>query len=173
MRRWEGRRSPRSVGYDYGQAGVYFVTVCTWGREAVLGEVVGGEVVLSAAGRAVEEAWETVPLRVAGVDADAFVVMPNPVHGIVVLGGDPEVPPETARPTLATVMRVFKSVSGIEGNRALGRGGQPFWQRSYHDRIVRNGRELEVIRRYIEENPGRWEMDVENPAGGAGDGGPS
>lgn len=121
MRRWEARRSPRLMGYNYGLAGAYFVTVCTWGREAVLGEVVGSEVGLSAAGRAVAAAWEAVPLRLTGVEIDAFVVMPNHVHGIVVLGGDPEVPLATVSPTLAVVMRVFKSVSGIEGNRALGR----------------------------------------------------
>ena len=157
------RRSPRLSGYDYSQAALYFVTVCTWAREPVLGEVVDGGVRLSPAGQATEAAWDTLPQRFPAVALDAFSVMPNHVHGIVVLGGDPDLPPDTT-PTLAAVMRAFKSVSGIAGNRALGRTGRPFWQRSYHDRIIRNPRELALIRRYIDDNPSRWETDADNPS---------
>ncbi len=164
MQNWHARRSPRLAGFDYGQFGQYFVTVCTWDRELLLGEVIASEVQVRQAGRAVLEAWEALPLRFPAVELDAFVVMPTHVHGILVLGGDPALSPGIALPHLAAVMRAFKSVSGIQGNRALGRTNQPFWQRSYHDRIVRNARELALIRQYIADNPARWETDVDNPS---------
>jgi putative transposase len=163
MRPWQARRSPRLAGFDYSQPGLYFVTICTWDREPLLGQVVASEVQLSQAGRAALEAWDALPLRFPAVDLDAFVVMPTHVHGILVLGGDPDLSPDIARPNLAAVMRAFKSISGIEGNRTLGRTNQPFWQRSYHDRIVRNARELALIRQYIADNPARWATDDDNP----------
>jgi putative transposase len=157
---WIGRRSPRLVGYDYGQPALYFVTICTWLREPVLGEVVDSSIRLSLAERSEEEVWQALPLRFQAIDLDAFVIMPDHVHGIIVLGTEPDVPPATAtakaKPTLSAVLRVFTSVSGIAGNRAIDRAGQPFWQRSFYDRIIRNERELTAIRRYIEDNPSRW-----------------
>ena len=157
------RRSPRLTGYDYAQAGVYFVTVCTWQWEPLLGSVVAARVSPTAAGCAAEQAWDDLPLRFPAVVLDAFVLMPDHVHGIIGLGGTADLPAGTRLPNLADVMRAFKSVSGIAGNRASERIGQPFWQRSYHDRIVRNDRELAMIRRYIEENPARREMESSLP----------
>jgi putative transposase len=78
------RRSLRLKGYDYAQAGAYFVTVCTKGKECLFGEVTAGVMVPNAAGRMVEAVW-TELTRYPGVDTDAFVVMPNHVHGIVLL----------------------------------------------------------------------------------------
>lgn len=164
MQPWHARRSPRLASFDYSQPGLYFVTVCTWGRELLLGEVVAGEMHVSQAGHAALEAWEALPLRFPALDLDAFVVMPNHVHGILVLGANPDQPPDIAPPSLAAVMRAFKSLSAIQANRALGRTNLPFWQRSYHDRIIRTPRELALIRQYIAHNPARWETDVENPS---------
>src|SRR5438093_11027198 len=79
------RRSIRLRDYDYTWAGMYFVTICTYERTCCLGAVVGGEAVLSDAGRIVERAWWHLPQRFPGVNVDAFVVMPNHVHGILVL----------------------------------------------------------------------------------------
>lgn len=61
-------------------------------------------------------------------------------------------------------MRAFKSISAIQGNTALGRANPPFWQRGYHDRVVRSDRELDQIRRYVSDNPARWETDIEIPS---------
>lgn len=113
---WVARRSPRLVGYDYGQAGLYLVTICTWNREPVLGEAGDFGVRLSAAGLAVEQAWAALPRRYPSVSLDTFVIMPDYIHGIVVLGGDPDLPPAIPMPTLSAVIRTFKSVSGIAGN---------------------------------------------------------
>src|SRR5262245_22003017 len=105
MRPWQARRSPRLSGFDYSQPGLYFVTVCTWRREPLLGEVVASDMHLSQAGRAALEAWDALPLRFPVVELDAFVFMPNHIHGILILGSNPDLSPAIARPSLAAVMR--------------------------------------------------------------------
>ena len=79
------RRSTSWRGYDYASFGAYFVTICTQGKVCLLGDVVGGEMGVNAAGEMVWRVWDEMPERYPGVEVDAFVVMPNHVHGIVVL----------------------------------------------------------------------------------------
>jgi putative transposase len=69
----------------------------------------------------------------------------------------------SSAPTLGEIMRAFKSISAIRINEILGRTGQAVWQRNYFERIVRRGKDLDKIRRYIAENPQRWGQDEENP----------
>lgn len=103
--------------------------------------------------------------------------MPNHVHGIIILCSTeesavgaglalPDLGAESSAPTLVDVVRAFKSVSAIEVNRMLGRSGQPLWQRSYYDRIIRDDEELRRYRRYVADNPLRWALDRENPGRG-------
>jgi len=81
------RRSVRLPGFDYAQAGAYFVTICTQERACLFGAAVDGQIRLNDAGRMVQATWEGLPEHYPGVDVDAFVVMPNHVHGIIVLVG--------------------------------------------------------------------------------------
>src|SRR3990172_159079 len=81
------RRSIRLRGYDYTQAGAYFVTICTQNRECVFSEVVEGQMLLNGPGQMVESVWRELPQHYPGVQVDAFVVMPNHLHGIIVLVG--------------------------------------------------------------------------------------
>jgi len=153
------RRSLRLRGYDYSQPGAYFVTTCTEDRECLFGDVVDGEMILSEAGRVVQETWESIPGRFQSAVLDAFVVMPNHLHAIILLTeteGD-------SRPALGDIIGAFKSISAIGVNRLLSREGNPLWQRSYHDRILRSQKELEDRRQYIADNPVRWAEDEENP----------
>lgn len=83
------RRSIRLKGYDYTQAGAYFVTIVTQGRECLFGELVDGVMQLNAAGWMIQSVWEEMPVFYPGVDKDEFVVMPNHIHGIIVLVGAP------------------------------------------------------------------------------------
>jgi REP element-mobilizing transposase RayT len=78
------RRSIRLKSCDYSQNGAYFFTVCVDERECLLGEALQGTVHLSNAGQLVLESWESLPNRFAGLEMDAFVVMPNHIHGLVV-----------------------------------------------------------------------------------------
>ena len=88
------RRSIRLRGYDYSQPGAYFVTICVQDRQCLFGEIVESEMRLNDAGRMVQTAWEELPRQYQGVATDEFVVMPNHVHGIIVLvGADPRVCP--------------------------------------------------------------------------------
>jgi hypothetical protein len=90
------RRSIRLPGYDYAQDGAYFVTVCLHGRECLFGDVRDGQMVLNEAGRTVWAVWETLPARFPSIDLDMFVVMPNHVHGIIVLRTDANEDPARA-----------------------------------------------------------------------------
>ena len=92
------RRSIRLRGYDYAEAGAYFVTIVAQGRGMLFGEVIDGLVRPSTAGLMVSSWWEDIPSRFPGVDLDAFVVMPNHFHGIVVLGTDPTIDVRDGRP---------------------------------------------------------------------------
>jgi putative transposase len=158
------RRSIRLQKYDYAQVGAYFVTFCVQDRECVLGEVTGDDVNLSDAGEMVAQVWDDLPSRFPGVELDAWVVMPNHVHAIVVIAGEvARQGAASSAPPLGQVMRTVKSVSAIACNRALDREGLPFWQRNYYERVIRDEEELNGIRRYIAENPTRWAEDPENP----------
>jgi putative transposase len=95
------RRSIRLKGYDYRQAGAYFVTVCTQDRSFLFGEMVHGEMRLNDAGKMVYDVWNELPAFYPGVQTDAFIVMPNHIHGIIILvGADPRVCPDAVPPCL-------------------------------------------------------------------------
>ena len=154
------RRSIRLQGFDYSQAGAYFITICTHNRALFLQAERVQEVVRSA--------WHDLPVRFPSVVLDEFVIMPNHVHGIIMLmgaaSGAPTDRAASGAPTLGRVVRAFKSVSAITANEALGRSGQPFWQRNYYEHVIRDEEELNVVRRYVRENPLRWSDDPDNPA---------
>jgi hypothetical protein len=80
------RRSIRLKGYDYSQAGAYFVTICAQNLECLFGEILDEEMALNDAGRMIETIWHELPEHYPGVGIDAFQVMPNHMHGIVIVG---------------------------------------------------------------------------------------
>jgi putative transposase len=81
------RRSIRLQGYDYAQAGVYFVTMCTQDRALMFGEVVAGQMRLSEFGGCAVRWWDDIPRHFPSVAVESFVVLPNHIHGIIVLAG--------------------------------------------------------------------------------------
>ena len=164
------RHSIRLRGYDYSQAGAYFVTVCVQRHECLFGDVANGKMRLNDAGRTAQTAGEGLPDHFPSVELDTFVVMPNHVHGIIVLVGAGLALPKRGAassapttPTLGNVMRAFKSISAINVNRLLSRSGQSLWQRNYYEHIIRDAESLDRIREYIVANPLRWALDRENP----------
>lgn len=144
------RKSPRIRAYDYASADAYLVTACTRVRACLFGRVEQDEMLLGPLGRVVQEAWKAIPDHYPTVALDVFVVMPNHLHGIVWLARAGHAPP------LPVVIASFKAAASRAAGEAL-------WQRSFHDRVVRNESELQAFRRYIAENPLRWAMDRENP----------
>ena len=168
------RRSIRLRGYDYRQTGAYFVTICAQSRECLFGDVIDRQVRENEIGAAARDEWlRSADIR-REIGLDAFVVMPNHLHGIVVIRhvgahGRAPLPPTTNRPprSLGSFVAGFKSAATRRINTIRGTPGLPVWQRNYYERIVRDDRELDAIRRYIEENPARWAEDPENPSVGA------
>ena len=157
-RRRFARRSTRLRGYDYARAGAYFITLNAQDRLPLFGTVRDGAVELSAIGQIVAEEWARTPELRPNVALDAFVVMPDHFHAIVVIRQrDPLASPvpqpgELRSParTLGAVVRGFKGA-------VVRRVGFPIWQRNYHDSIIRGGNGLFRVRRYIALNPARWE----------------
>ena len=141
-----------------------FVTACVRDRECLFGEVIDHAMRLNDAGRMVRDVWCALPERFPTLGVDAFVIMPNHVHGVIFLGMDPAPTTEPAiPPILGAIMGAFKSISAIRINRALGRTGRSLWQRNYYEHIIRNETALTRVRRYIEDNPSQWPSDPENP----------
>jgi len=163
------RRSIRLKGFDYRRAGAYFVTICTQHRACLFGDVVRGEVALTDAGAMVRRVWDELSGRYPGVETDAFVVMPNHVHGVVILTGEP------SGLSLADVVHRFKTLTTRLYTAGVRNLGWPafharLWLRNYYERVIRDRTSLERIREYIAHNPARWAEDPENPAvAGAGD----
>lgn len=155
------RRSIRLKGYDYSRTGTYFVTICTWQRECLLGTVHDGVVQLSEAGVVVQQCWDDLPRRFPGLTLDAFVAMPNHVHGILRIVR--KEPPHDDCVALGGVIRAFKSLAGVSINRVMGRSERRAWQRNYYEHIIWDEEALRCIRAYIRTNPQRWESDEDNP----------
>jgi REP element-mobilizing transposase RayT len=146
------RRSIRLQGFDYTQPGAYFVTICTHRRQPIFGWVREGAVGLNAVGAIVAEEWlRSAEIR-AEVDLDEYIVMPNHLHGIVVI----EKP-----------VGREQSYVGATGRSPLRRCGLELkvWQRNYYERVIRNDRELNAVRRNIQDNPRRWGQDPHHIAG--------
>jgi REP element-mobilizing transposase RayT len=152
------RKSTRLKEFDYASPGAYFITICVFQRECILGEIEDGKMVLSSAGESTLEIWYDLPSRFPTVELDAFVIMPNHVHGILCLTTNNS---ETL--TISIVLRAFKSLSARAINKELGRAERPAWQRGFWDHINHNEMELERIRTYIHNNPQSWFEDQENP----------
>ena len=183
------RRSIRLPGYDYSQPGAYFVTLVAEDRLNRFGEISDGEVRLNLAGQCAVSLWQGLPRHFA-IALDEWVVMPNHLHGIIVIGADfgkgeasgmhepatrPGNPPDASplrshnRPqgtipgSLGAIVQNYKSTSTRRINGLQGTPGAPVWQRNYYERIIRNEIEWRRIREYILNNPSQWELDQENP----------
>jgi putative transposase len=150
------RRSIRLRGYDYSQPGAYFVTLNIQDRLPLLGSIHMGAIQLSPAGIMVEEQWQALTERFAHVALDTWVIMPDHMHGIILLVANATQP----RPALGSVIGAFKSLTThayIQGVEAQGWPAFPgrLWQRNYYERIIRDEEALQAIRAYIEQNPQR------------------
>ena len=173
--------SSRLKGWDYTSVGYYFVTICTRNRECYLGNVVDGVMRLSPAGKIVDEEWQKTAVIRENVTLDEWVVMPNHLHGIIVINSNtphrgvstdgtehcrdvPMARLDVARihkDSLGAIIGQFKSVC----TKRIWTADHDFaWQSRFYDEIIRDERSLETIREYIRNNPMQWHLDKENPA---------
>ena len=178
------RRSIRLKGFDYSNAGVYFVTIVAWQREMLFGEIVNGEMRVNEFGKIAAEKWGWLETQYSYVELGAWIVMPNHFHGILVIhddgrggsrsapvhgmhtlnGGDSRIAPTPIKhKPLGGLIGAFKTVSTKYINLLRNTEGQVVWQRNYFEHIIRTEREWDNIHRYIESNPAMWAEDDENP----------
>ena len=156
------RRSTRLRSYDYSRAGSYFVTICAQNRECLFGNVMDDEMRLNAAGAIVQTVWDELPNHYPNVELDRFVVMPNHLHGIIVIVGA-GLKPTPTKHGLPEIVRALKTFSARRINEMRNTPGVPIWQRNYYEHIIRNDESLHRIREYIVNNPAQWALDRENP----------
>ena len=158
------RRSLRLKGYDYSRSGAYFVTICIHQRKTLLGTIANGIMEPTPAGEMVQTIWEEMPLYYPNVELDAFVLMPNHIHGIIILKS-PETEPAM---TLSDLVHRFKSFTTAKYRHGVNHEQwQPFlgklWQRNYYEHIIRNQQSCDRLRQYIANNPLLWQSDSLHP----------
>jgi putative transposase len=136
--------STRWSAWDYGSNAAYFVTICTVNREHDFGEIVQNKMILNRLGQAAMDYWMEIPLHFPFVVLDGFVVMPNHVHGIVVIN-KPDLPAQTPTQSrnkfgpqsqnLASIIRGYKiGVTKFARQNEISFG----WQTRYHDHVIRD-----------------------------------
>lgn len=169
------RRSIRLKGYDYSQQGAYFLTICTYNRECLFGVIADGEMRPNDLGLQVISCWEAIPDHFPHVDLDAFCLMPNHIHGVLVF-----VPPHVGathasplqeptracgplRRSLGAIVGAFKSAVTRKIHERQGGEGVTIWQTNYYEHIIHDEHDLDMIRDYIALNPARWSEDRNNP----------
>ncbi len=175
MKSTGGRRSIRLLGCNYSGPGGYFVTICTRQRKCLLED--------ERIRCIVEAGWRAIPTHFLRIDLDEWVIMPNHIHGILLIsrgeafaanaGIHPSAPLAKASPlrracgtqrgSLGAVIQNFKSVTTRRIHQARLVTGLPIWQRNYYEHVIRDDRDLLRVRRYIADNPLAWDLDEENP----------
>jgi len=179
--------SARAAWWDYGWAGAYFITICTANRIHYFGEIHDGYMQLSHLGILADVFWHEIPHHAKNVEFGAFVVMPNHVHGILILNGNGNIvetghalslsghiPSDNVKTGHAlslpgqqrfpnqgknTVSSIIGSYKSAVTKHAHRLGFQFEWQTRFHDYIIRNDDEYQRINDYVESNPQNWELD--------------
>ncbi len=183
--------SARLIGYDYGNAGLYFITICTAHREHYFGEIINGKMQLSNIGILADVFWYEIKNHSKNIELHQFVVMPNHIHGILEIvknidNGVDDVGRDVAcnvstditennnpskpinkqmskiSPKSGTVGRIIGSYKGAVSKHAHRLGFEFDWQSRFYDHIIRNEKSLEQIQIYIMNNPKNWENDKFN-----------
>jgi len=147
--------SSRLKDWDYSNPWWYYATINTKNHVEYFGKVENGEMVLSEAGKIAEKSWNEIPLHYKHVETDYFIIMPNHVHGIIIIKETVETRHASSlqhkHKTLSDVIGSFKSAVTKKIRES---GYNSFsWQPRFYDRIIRNEKELINIRKYISENP--------------------
>jgi REP element-mobilizing transposase RayT len=183
------RHSIRLKEYDYSQAGLYFITICTQNRECLFGKIIDGKIQLSPLGIIADVLWHEIKNHVNNVDLGEFTVIPNHIHGIIMLGcegnGDDEVgigivvgarhalPLHTERSAHTeqqiqsrfqnqgknTLSSILGSYKSAMSKHAHRLGFAFAWQRNYYEHIIRDKQSYQNISCYIIHNPEKWQDD--------------
>lgn len=168
--------SIRLKNYDYTKDGSYFITICTDDRLPLFGNIRNGLMEMNEYGIIVTKCWNDLPNHYPNLILDEFVIMPNHIHGIMIIdnkrvgyvetGLRPvstnmmiTTPPKKNIHGLPEFIRALKSFSTRRINKIRNTHGKTIWQRNYYDRIIRNEDELNRTRQYLINNPAKWKED--------------
>ncbi|TVR13291.1 MAG: transposase [Phormidium sp. GEM2.Bin31] len=158
------RRSIRLKSHNYSNPGFYFITICTQHRTCLFGKIEHRKIFLNPAGELIQTFWQQLPQQFSNIALDSFILMPNHLHGIIQIQDKPTPTPKT----IGDILAAFKSktthhyIIGVRQNHWPPFPGK-LWQRNYYERVIRDNRELDHIRQYIQDNPLKWDEDPENP----------
>lgn len=170
------RRSIRLKEFDYTTPWWYYVTICTDGHKYSFGKIRNGKMELNLFGKIADECWRNISKHFQQVELDYYVIMPNHIHGIVIINGrgtacraltnanrdntdNDELFGKPVKGSLPTIIRSYKSAVTKRINEIKKAAGGIVWQRNYYEHVIRNEKELYNIRRYIEQNPLKWDLD--------------
>jgi len=168
----KNRKSIRLKNWDYTQEGYYFITICAYQKKCVFSRIENDSIILNEWGRIIQHCLLNVPEHFKHVQMDSFIIMPNHIHFILIIGSTcrgtacraPTVEkfgiPITG--SLPTVIRSFKSAVTKQIKELHHSPDLIIWQRNYYDHIIRNEQSLNEIRTYINNNPSQWSMDKYN-----------
>ncbi len=154
------RKSIRLPGYDYSQPGAYFITICTHQQKHRFGKITNGEMFQNPLGQIAASRWATLPDRFQNIELGQFVVMPNHIHGILILRENRAA--TMAAPTVGELVGSYKSLvmhDAILYYQSLQQKIGLLWQRNYWEHIIRTEKDHQVISTYIQTNPATWQRD--------------
>jgi len=180
------RKFIRLNDYDYRQPGAYFITICTFKKMQIFGSISEDKILLSQAGLIVEKCWHKLSSHFPNILIDAFIVMPNHFHGIIILNergqncrGEAFAPQSsdsisiieanaspdsrfatgTSSGSISSIIQNFKSNTTRRINATNETKGNVVWQRNFYEHVIRNYKSLDEIRQYIIGNPWNWLND--------------
>ena len=166
------RKATRLGRADYSSPGGYYITICTHLKACIFGCVMNEQMHVNELGEIANDVWHQIPRHFPTAETDAWIVMPNHVHGIVRIKAAQQAPWEWS-PTQNRSMRTKGSLGAImagyksEVTRRIRRvrhfRNRPVWQRNYYDHIIRDEEDLGHARYYIQQNPAQWFKDPVNP----------
>ena len=161
------RKHPRLDTYDYSKPGYYFVTVCTQDSKEILSVIIPVQdgvgrglaparfyISLTPIGEIAEKQLFALQDRYPFVKIDRYVIMPNHIHAIIILGQDRA--GASPRPTLCDVVCSYKSLTTLACNKRDKTPGRKIFQTSFYEHIIRNENAYHEICRYIYDNPIKW-----------------
>ena len=164
--------SARKRNWDYSAPGSYFVTICTEDRKTHFGKITDDSMNLSAVGAYATACWQEIATHHPKVEIDEFIVMPNHVHGIIVITGPERLPELRRREKIRRTMELSAvhpksgSLGAVVGSFKSAvsywcrtQNLEFEWQARFHDRIIRGKNSLQAVREYIRDNPANWHKD--------------
>lgn len=163
--------SARASWWDYGSQGAYFITICTQDRWHYFGEIIEGKMQYSQVGVLADIFWLEIPFHAQKVTLGEYIVMPNHIHGILILEDSfPTVPPKHSKsnnfaqnrfqnPGKNSISSIVGSYKSAVSKHARRLGFEFAWQSRFYDHIIRNAEEYQRIENYIINNPHQWEKD--------------